>query len=394
MSHHNRIYVTPSHTKKTFRNMKKVGKGFSRRDTPLFPTMMVQAQKEMGKGSANPTDPHHTPTIIQPSTSQPQKTKQHRKPRKKDIELPISVADEVVNKEMDDSLEWAATTATSLDAEQDKGVKKPWGILLLRLGLREYLKFPMTHCSQELTHLEVTTQALEIDSLKRRVKKLEIRKRSRTHGLKRLYKVGLSARVESSEDEGLGEEDASKQGRITDIDANEDITLVSTHDEQMFDADQDLGSEEVFGAQQDENVVEKEVDAVQVQVTTTATTTPTILIDEVTLAQEVAEEKEKVLYCKESRKKRNKPPTQAQQRKIMCTYLKNMEGKKLTDLKNKYFDSIQKMFDRAFKKVNIFVDYKTESVEESSKKAEEEVTEGSFKRARTELEQESFKVKD
>ncbi|GJT67462.1 hypothetical protein Tco_1018942 [Tanacetum coccineum] len=34
----------------------------------------------------------------------------------------------------------------------------------------------------------------------------------------------------------------------------------------------------------------------------------------------------------------------------MCTYLKNMEGKKLKDLKNKYFDSIQKMFDRAFKR--------------------------------------------
>ncbi|GKF60956.1 hypothetical protein Tco_0177742 [Tanacetum coccineum] len=31
----------------------------------------------------------------------------------------------------------------------------------------------------------------------------------------------------------------------------------------------------------------------------------------------------------------------------MCTYLKNMEGKKLLDLKNKSFDYIQKLFDRA-----------------------------------------------
>nr|GFD15023.1 hypothetical protein [Tanacetum cinerariifolium] len=73
-----------------------------------------------------------------------------------------------------------------------------------------------------------------------------------------------SAIVESSEDEGLGENDASKQGRIDDIDVNEDITLVSTHDEQMFDADQDLGGEEVFVAQQDEKVIEKEVDAAQI----------------------------------------------------------------------------------------------------------------------------------
>ncbi|GJX41436.1 hypothetical protein Tco_0256426 [Tanacetum coccineum] len=41
MQSHKRIYVTPSHTKKIFGNMRRVGKGFSGRDTPLFPTMMV-----------------------------------------------------------------------------------------------------------------------------------------------------------------------------------------------------------------------------------------------------------------------------------------------------------------------------------------------------------------
>ncbi|GKE74442.1 hypothetical protein Tco_1536483 [Tanacetum coccineum] len=63
----------------------------------------------------------------------------------------------------------------------------------------------------------------------------------------------------------------------------------------------------------------------------------------------------------------------------MCTYLKNMEGKKPKDLKNKSFDSIPKMFDRAFKRVNTFVDFRTELVE------------GSSKRASTELEQEVTK---
>nr|GEZ22298.1 hypothetical protein [Tanacetum cinerariifolium] len=177
MSNHNRIYVTPSYIKKMFGNIKRVGKGFSRRDTRLFPTMMVQAQEDIGEGLTNPTDLHHSFNIIQPSTSQPQKTKRHRKPKRKDSELPqtsvpTSDVDEAINKEMDDSLERADTTATRLDAEQDRETTK-------------------------------TTQALEIDSLKRRVKKLEGRKRSRTHGLKRLYKVNLSARVKSSEDEGL-----------------------------------------------------------------------------------------------------------------------------------------------------------------------------------------------
>ncbi|GJR21717.1 hypothetical protein Tco_0970244 [Tanacetum coccineum] len=56
------------------RNMRRVGKGFSGRDTPLFLTMIVQAQQEQSE-------------------------------------------DEAVNEEMDDSLERAATIATSLDAE-------------------------------------------------------------------------------------------------------------------------------------------------------------------------------------------------------------------------------------------------------------------------------------
>ncbi|GKE76273.1 hypothetical protein Tco_1542393, partial [Tanacetum coccineum] len=185
LSTHKRIYIAPSHTKKIFANMRKVGKGFSGRVTPLFPTMVVQKQSQMGEGLANPTDPHHTPTIIQPST-QPEKTQKPRKPRK-DTQVPQSsdptrsVADKAVHKELGDSLVRAVTTASILEAEQDSGninkaqskatpnessspgttssggpgAKKRWGILLLKQGLRMYLNIPMIHCSQEVTHFEV-----------------------------------------------------------------------------------------------------------------------------------------------------------------------------------------------------------------------------------------------
>ncbi|GJZ95277.1 hypothetical protein Tco_0667480, partial [Tanacetum coccineum] len=96
---------------------------------------------------------------------------------------------------------------------------------------------------------------------------------------------------------------------------------------------------------------------------------------------QLAQRLRKHFAAKRAKEKRNKPPTQAQQRKIMCTYLKNMEGKKPKDLKNKSFDSIQKMFDKAFKRVNTFVDFKTDLVE------------GSSKREGTELEQEVTKKK-
>ncbi|GJY89463.1 hypothetical protein Tco_0504659 [Tanacetum coccineum] len=312
---HKRIYVTPSHTKKIFGNMKRVGKGFSGRVTPLFPTMVVHNQEEMGEGSAMPTDPHHTPTIIQPSTSQPQKTQKPRRSKRKDTEVPqpsgptTNVADEAVNEEMDDSLVRAATTASSLEAEQDSGninktqskatpnepsspgtssgggprrqetmgdtiaqtrsenVSKLSNDPLLARGntlrsgedslkLNELMEL-CTNLQQRVLDLETTktTQANEIASLKRRVKKLEKKGGSRNHKLKRLYKVGRSARVISSDEASLGDqEDASKQGRkIDDIDKDAEITLVDETqgryvDDIMIDVS-DLAGEEVFVAE-------------------------------------------------------------------------------------------------------------------------------------------------
>ncbi|GJZ42455.1 hypothetical protein Tco_0589341 [Tanacetum coccineum] len=98
------------------RNMRRVGKGFSGKATPLFPTMVVQNQPRQGKGLEIPTDPQHTPTILHPSTSQHQKTKTPRELTRIDTEIPQSsgptehVADEAVHKERGDSLVRAAVT--------------------------------------------------------------------------------------------------------------------------------------------------------------------------------------------------------------------------------------------------------------------------------------------
>ncbi|GKE17510.1 hypothetical protein Tco_1425087 [Tanacetum coccineum] len=126
----NVVYDTPSHTKFFFANMRRKGKDFSRTVTLLFSFMLAQ-QADMGEGSRHPTDPQHISTSAQPfneeqitapSSSQPKKTYKHRKP-KTVIEIPQSseptnfVADEAIHKEKGDSVERAATTATSLDAE-------------------------------------------------------------------------------------------------------------------------------------------------------------------------------------------------------------------------------------------------------------------------------------
>ncbi|GKD51932.1 hypothetical protein Tco_1280908, partial [Tanacetum coccineum] len=165
--------------------------------------MMVQAQEEMGEGSANPTDPHHTPIITQPSTSQSQKKQKPRKSKRKDTEIPQSsgptepIADEAVNKE---------NVPTHSNDPLLTGKDS--------LKLNELMEL-CTTLQKKVLDLEKakTAQDSEIASLKKRVKKLERRNKSRTPGLKRLRKVGSARRLESSDEASLGDqEDASKQG--------------------------------------------------------------------------------------------------------------------------------------------------------------------------------------
>ncbi|GJX83064.1 uncharacterized mitochondrial protein-like protein [Tanacetum coccineum] len=288
-----------------------------------------------------------------------------RKPKRKDTQITQSsgptehVADEAVYKELDDSggPRHQETLGDTIAQTRFENVSKPSNNPLLARGntllsgedslkLIELMEL-CTNLQTRVLDLETTktTQANEIASLKRRVKKIEQKKRSRTHGIKRLYKVGLIPRVESSRDEESLVEDASKQERINAIDANEDLTLVNDQDDvDMFDVNT-LAGEEVFVAEQSGNVVE-EVVAVIDAASTIPISAATITDVDVTLAQALAELKsakpkaDKVVIqepeqAKRGEEKRNRSLIRAQQRNIMCTYLKNMEGWKPKSLKNK-----------------------------------------------------------
>ncbi|GJX41301.1 hypothetical protein Tco_0256291 [Tanacetum coccineum] len=196
------------------------------------------------------------------------------RPKKKDTQVPQSsvpsdnVADEAVYKELDNSLVRAATTASSLEVEQVSGnINKTQskatpnepssprassgGGSRRQETMGDTIAQTRSENVSKLSNDPLLARANEIAKLKRRVKKLENKDRSRTHKLKRLYKVGLSARVESSRDE-------------------EDLV---NDDTEVFDVDA-LAGEEVFLAKQSENAIEKVVDAAQ-----------TITTEEITLAQ-------------------------------------------------------------------------------------------------------------
>ncbi|GKA78455.1 putative ribonuclease H-like domain-containing protein [Tanacetum coccineum] len=128
-----------------------------------------------------------------------------------------------------------------------------------RLKLNKLMEL-CTNLSQRVLDLKniKTSQAEEITKLTERIKNLKRRNKSRTPGLKRLRKVGRTARIESFKDEGLGDQkNASKQGRkIADLDAD---------------------AEEIE--------VEKVVSTAEV----TTVSVTTITVDELTLAQTLIE---------------------------------------------------------------------------------------------------------
>nr|GFB95525.1 hypothetical protein [Tanacetum cinerariifolium]GFB95554.1 hypothetical protein [Tanacetum cinerariifolium] len=153
-----------------------------------------------------------------PFTSQPQKTKQSRKTKRKVTEVPQPsdpiehVADEAVNKEMDDSLTQAKATSNESSSQgtdsgggprcqetigdtiaqtRSENVSKFSNDPLLAgfnaprsgedsLKLNELMEL-CTKLQQKVLDLETTktNQAMEIDSLKKRVKKLEKKQRAK-----------------------------------------------------------------------------------------------------------------------------------------------------------------------------------------------------------------------
>ncbi|GJT39717.1 hypothetical protein Tco_0939582 [Tanacetum coccineum] len=100
------------------------------------------------------------------------------------------------------------------------------------------------------------------------------------------------------------------------------------------------------------------------------------------LFMELMEKRRKHFAALRAQEKRNRPPTKAQKRTQMSTYLKHMGGYTYKQLKGKSFDEIQKLFDKEMKRVNTFVAMGSEVQESKEKKEEgrEETAKGSRKK--------------
>nr|GEV53136.1 putative ribonuclease H-like domain-containing protein [Tanacetum cinerariifolium] len=366
MTTHNTRYTSHTLTHKVFANIRRVGKGFSGVETPLFASMLVQPEPLTEEEVEVPIDP--SPPALQDHPSTPHATPPQDQP---------------------------FTPHASPPQEQPTTTSESFMLLLITL---------MGTCatlSQKVAELEQDkhSQALEILQLKKRVKKLEKKKKSKSLGFKRLKRVGTAQRVESYTDTVLGaQEDASKQGgKIEAIDANESITLVDVEkDEEVVAMDAEtqerLNQEDVRAAEptvfNDEDVtmtkaqiliklkaekaklldeqIAQRLDDEEVQKATARDKQEKAdmeralelqkqyddtkeNIDWSAVAKQVQERHlDNIIKCQNLKKK---PVLIAQARKNMIIYLKNMDNYKMKYFRGMTYDKVGPIFEREYKKI-------------------------------------------
>nr|GFA55519.1 hypothetical protein [Tanacetum cinerariifolium] len=169
LSTHTTRFISPTLTQKVFANMKRVGKGFSGVETPLFEGMLAVRQLAE-EGIA-----------------------------KKQVQADDAVAAAIQENVAEDGAEFPTYFQKVLDTCS-----------------------ALTQHVENLKH-DKAAQKLEIIKLKARVKRLERANKVKSSKLRRLKKVGASKRIESSDDI----KDVFNQGRmINELDKEKGIELV------------------------------------------------------------------------------------------------------------------------------------------------------------------------
>ncbi|GKC01861.1 hypothetical protein Tco_0993471, partial [Tanacetum coccineum] len=197
---HIRTYPTPVLTQKVFNNMKRVTRGYSGEDIPLFPFMIIAPNTSPSRITSSPSlSPLHTP-VNAPSTSPPITETSST------VEEPALIPHE-----------------SPLQSVQSLGREEGSVSLNELMDLVTQLTNKVGSLENELKNTKKVYGAA-ITKLAKRVKKLE--KQVKTSKASRRTKIVLS------EDDAV-EEDSSKQGRslIEELDMDADISLVPPHAE-------------------------------------------------------------------------------------------------------------------------------------------------------------------
>nr|GEU75967.1 xylulose kinase-1 [Tanacetum cinerariifolium] len=338
-------YTSPYLTQKVFANIRRVGKGFSEVETPLFDSMLVEQQvDEVGDADEN---------------------------------------DETVNVSDVAEGDVTATHREVSTAVEEPSIPSPT---------------PPTPPPQQSQDILSTSQ------LTRRVKKLERRNKVRVFKLRRLQRVGTAHRVETSNETVM--DDVSNQGRmITEMDHDADVVLED--DKEVTDEAKEVANavKDVKESSQDQGrTVESQAKIYKIDLDH-ANKVLSMQEDETKPAEEPKPLKKKQQieqdeqYARELQAKQNKnidwdeainhvkkkakedpvvkryqllkrkPQTEAQARKNMMVYLKNVAGFKMDYFKGMSYDDIRPVFEVKFNSNVAFILKTKEQIEEDENKA-------------------------
>ncbi|GJZ09357.1 hypothetical protein Tco_0543640 [Tanacetum coccineum] len=456
MSSHKKIFINPFHTKKVFANMKRAGKDFFGRITPLFDTMMVQPIEEMGEDSDHSTNSTPIPIIDQPTSSSQPKKKQ---PSKKVLDLQkvkdaqakeiatlkkriqklerrkmsrptslkrlrkVGMSMRVESFEEHESLgvpEDASKQGRSIK-DIDADAECLWMLLLVRRPVEAKVDgkdeqstkklddstageavttagddsdVPTTNeeitLAQTLIQIKaakpkvVTTAATTTTTTRPKDKGVVVQEPSE-------FRVPQEIKPSSSKDKGKGimiepEVPLKRKDQIAldeqiarDIQAKLDAELL---EEQKLARKQEEEANIALIESWENTQAMMEADRLLAERLQSKEREELTDEEKAKLFMELMEKRRKHFAALRAQEKRNRPPTKAQKRTQMSTYLKHMGGYTYKQLKGKSFDEIQKLFDKEMKRVNTFVAMGSEVQESKEKKEEgrEETAKGSRKK--------------
>nr|GEY56279.1 putative ribonuclease H-like domain-containing protein [Tanacetum cinerariifolium] len=314
LSNHSTKYTSPALTQKVFANMKRVGKGCSGVEMPLFEEPVTTVDDVIAQSTQSPTPltplPQQPPDI--PSTSQVQSPPPQQQ---------------------------------SLPPAQPQGAHFPMSLLQEALDACAALTRRVEHLEQDKV-----AQDIEIIKLKTRVKKLEKANKVKTMKLRRLKKVGTSQRIESSANTIM--EDVSNQGRVTEESDKDEGAKVVNEEEEIEEVRDNAADEKVEGRQADIYHIDMDhvakVLIIVADVIPAPVTAATISPAPVKVVVPATKRRKGEPFIQRYQVMKKRPQTEAQARRNMMMYLKNIVGFTLDFFKGMSYDDIRPIFEAKF----------------------------------------------
>nr|GEU81406.1 putative reverse transcriptase domain-containing protein [Tanacetum cinerariifolium] len=399
LSTHTTKYISPALTQKVFANMRRVGKGCSGVETPLFEGMLVEGEPEVqgdakeqvqdnvddaaqGADTAVLGDDVQDQSIPSPTPPTPPQQQLQDIPSTSQVQSP-------------------PPQPQSPPPTQPQGADFPMNLLQEALDACAAL-------TRRVEHLEYDKVAhdLKIIKLKTRVKKLEKANKVKALKLRRLRKVGTSERVDTSDDTIREDEEEKKAEEVKDITGD---AQVEGRQAEIYQIDIDHVSK-VLSMQEAEPEVQEVVEVVTTaklitevvatvseSVSAASVTIAAVPAATITAAPEHVEMDEAyarklheelnqdidwdvaIDHVKQMAKEdpfvqryqvmKKRPQTEAPARRSMIMYLKNTAGFRLDYFKGMSYDVIRLIFEPKFNSNIEFLLKSKEQIEEEENRA-------------------------